>query len=179
MRRETASRPCINPPLANGLKQHVRAGFTLIELLVVLVVMGIALSLIVVQLLPDERAILREEAQRLALLMENASLEARANGRSLAWSGEKNYYRFWQKNEYAEWVQLESDQAFRARTLPEGISIASVRVEDQTLPTGTYLVLSAHAFALPFQIRLASRHVHANILGRSTGRVVVEIVDVE
>ncbi len=56
--------------------------------------MGIALGMVAVQLMPDERAALREEAQRLALLLENAEMEARASGRSLAWSAEKNGYRF-------------------------------------------------------------------------------------
>jgi len=178
-----------SPPLTHNKKN----GFTLIELLVVLVVMGIALSMVVVQLLPDERAVLREEAQRLALLLENAGLEARANGRSLAWTvgnnsaannadgnnnaDIKNGYRFWQKNEYSEWTRIEDDRVFRARTLTEGVRVAEVRVEDQPLPAGEYLVLSAHAFTLPFQIQLVSGHAKANVIGHSTGTVSVQMSD--
>jgi len=172
----------------NNLTRNKKNGFTLIELLVVLVVMGIALSMVVVQLLPDERAILREEAQRLALLLENAGLEARANGRSLAWTvgnnnadgnntDVKNGYRFWQKNEYSEWIRIEDDRVFRARTLTDGVRVAEVRVEEQPLPAGEYLVLSAHAFTLPFQIQLASGHARANVVGHSTGTVSVQMSD--
>ena len=59
-------------------KLRSKKGFTLIELLVVLVIIGIALGLVMVQLMPDRRAQLREESERLALLLENAGMEARA-----------------------------------------------------------------------------------------------------
>ena len=73
-------------------------GFTLVELLVVLVVIGITLGMTMVQLMPDNRAVLRQEAERLALLLENATLEAQASGQTLGWSGEASHYRFWKKN---------------------------------------------------------------------------------
>lgn len=176
-----------SPPLTHN-KQN---GFTLIELLVVMVVMGIALGAVVLQLLPDERAILREEAQRLALLLENAGLEARASGRSLAWTVDKNNsdpnspgehnssrgdtYRFWQKNEYSDWIKIEHDPVFRARALADGVQVARVSIEDQPLPAGEYLVLSAHSFALPFQIQLQTTHVTANVIGHSTGKVSIQM----
>jgi general secretion pathway protein H len=70
-------------------------GFTLVELLVVLVVIGITLGMTTLQLMPDNRAVLREESTRLALLLENAGLEAQASGRTLGWSGEGSNYLFW------------------------------------------------------------------------------------
>ena len=155
--------------------QSFHCGFTLIELLVVLVVMGIALGLVAVQLMPDNRAILREEAQRLALLVENAGMEARVSGRPLAWSGEKNSYRFWKKNDYADWVRIEDDAAFRARTLPEGMHIVEVSVEEQALKPGEYLALSANSFPLPFRIRLESEQARASVIGSSTGTVSVQL----
>lgn len=72
-------------------------GFTLVELLVVLVVIGITLGMTMVQLMPDDRAVLRQEAERLALLLENATLEAQASGQTMGWSGEASHYRFWKK----------------------------------------------------------------------------------
>lgn len=170
-----------SPPLTHN-KQN---GFTLIELLVVMVVMGIALGAVVLQLLPDERSILREEAQRLALLLENAGLEARASGRSLAWTVDQNNssrndtYRFWQKNEYSEWIKIEHDPAFRARALADGVQVAKVSIEDQPLPAGELLVLSAHSFALPFRIQLQTAHVTANVIGHSTGKVSIQLHDAQ
>jgi general secretion pathway protein H len=147
-------------------------GFTLIELLVVLVVMGIALGLVMVQLMPDQRAPLREEAARLALLLENAGLEARASGRSLAWSGEKNNYRFLSKNAYGDWLRIDDDSSFRPRTMPEGVNISEIRVEEQPIRPGDFVLLSAHAFAVPFRIRLSNEYGTASVTGKSTGDVV-------
>ncbi len=151
------------------------AGFTLIELLVVIVVMGIALGMVVVQLMPDNRAVLREESQRLALLLENAGMEARSSGRTLAWSAEKNGYRFWTKNDYGDWVALDNDSIFRSRELPEGVQVGQVSVETQPLKPGEHLALSAASFALPFNIRLVSSNASANITGSSTGAVTARL----
>jgi len=154
-------------------------GFTLVELLVVLVVMGIALGMVVVQLMPDDRTTLREEAARLALLLENAGLEARSSGRSMAWSAEKTHYLFWKKNDYNDWARIEDDTSFRPRILPEGIQINEVTVEEQPLKPGEPLALSASSFALPFRIRMSNAAFSANVIGKSTGEVIVESNDTE
>lgn len=150
-----------------------RNGFTLIELLVVLVVMGVALGMVAVQLMPDDRVALREEAQLLALLLENAEMEARASGRPLAWSAENNGYRFWKKNEYGEWVRLDDDTMFRPRSLPSGLGITEVSVETQPLQPGEVISLNAFSFTPPFSIRLSTEHASANVTGSSTGTVSV------
>lgn len=159
------------------MHQTFQRGFTLIELLVVLVVMGIALGLVMVQLMPDHRAPLREEAARLALLLENAGLEARASGRSLAWSGEKNNYRFFNKNEYGDWVPIDDGSSFRPRTLPEGVGIGEISVEEQVLKPGEFVVLSANSYAVPFLIRMSSEYGSASVSGKSTGDVVSALDD--
>lgn len=148
-----------------------RRGFTLVELLVVLVVMGVALGMAMLQLMPDNRAVLRKEAERLALLLENAGMEAQASGRSLAWSGEQSNYRFWKKNDYNDWVRIEDDTQFRPRVLPEGIRIGQMTIEDLPVKPGDRLSLSAYGFALPFRIRLGNEYGNASIIGKSTGEV--------
>jgi len=146
---------------------------------VVLVVMGIALGMVMVQLMPDHRAPLREEAARLALLLENAGMEARASGRSMAWSGEKNSYRFLSRNEYGDWVRIDDDSSFRPRTLPAGVNIGEVSVEEQALKPGEYILLSANSFAAPFRIHLSSEFGGASVTGKSTGDVVFSLDDVQ
>ncbi|MDO8206259.1 MAG: prepilin-type N-terminal cleavage/methylation domain-containing protein [Gallionella sp.] len=150
---------------------HPERGFTLVELLVVLVVMGIALGATMVQLMPDNRAVLRQESARLALLLENAALEAQASGRPLAWSGEASHYRFWKKNDYNDWVRIEDDTLFRPRELPEGIRISQITVEALTLKPGDKLSLSAHGFCLPYRIRIGNQYGNASVIGKSTGEV--------
>lgn len=163
-RKFSANRPALG-------EAPFQCGFTLIELLIVLVVMGVALGLVMVQLMPDHQAPLREESARLALLLENAGLEARASGRSLAWSGEKNRYRFLSKNAYGDWVRIDDDSLFRPRTMPEGVNISEVSVEEQPIKPGEYVLLSAHSFAVPFRVRLNSEYGSASVTGKSTGDV--------
>lgn len=149
-------------------------GFTLVELLVVMVVMGIALGIVVVQLMPDDRTTLREEAARLALLLENAGLEARSSGRSMAWSSENTRYLFWKKNAYNDWTRIEDDTIFRPRVLPQGIQIGDVTQDDQPLKPGEHLALRASAFAPPFRIKMSNNSAGTTIIGKSTGEVIVQ-----
>jgi general secretion pathway protein H len=156
---------------------RIQQGFTLVELLVVLVVMGIALGIVVVQLMPDDRAALREEAARLALLLENAGLEARSSGRSMAWSAENNGYLFWKKNNYNDWARIEDDSMFRPRKLPEGTRIGEITLEDQPLKPGEQIALSASAYAPPFRIKISNATASATINGKSTGEVIVQLLE--
>ncbi len=159
---------------ARSRMQNAQGGLTLIEMMVVLVVMGIVLGMAAVQFMPDEREVLRQEAQRLALLLENAGMEARASGRSLAWSPEAHGYGFWTRNDFGDWVRIENDEEFRARIFPEHVHIASVTVESQPLQPGARLLLSAASFTLPFQIILVNANAKAGVVGGSTGSVTVE-----
>ena len=153
---------------------RAQQGFTLIELLVVLVVMGIALGIVVVQLMPDDRTILREEAARLALLLENAGLEARSSGRSMAWSSENTNYLFWRKNDYNDWARIQDDTPFRPRVLPDGMQIGEVSLDGQLVKPGEQLALSASAYALPFRIRITYASASTSVVGKSTGEVIVQ-----
>jgi general secretion pathway protein H len=156
----------------------IHQGFTLVELLVVMVVMGIALGIVVVQLMPDDRTSLREEAARLALLLENAGLEARSSGRSMAWSSENTSYLFWKKNNYNDWTRIEDDTIFRPRELIQGIQIGEVTLDNQPIQSGEHLALSSSAFAPPFRIHMSNKSFSTTIIGKSTGEVIVQPDDI-
>jgi general secretion pathway protein H len=155
-------------------KLHEQRGFTLLELLVTLVVMSIAIGLAMLNIMPDERSQLRTETERLALLLENAGLEARISGRPIAWSSTKSGYQFWRKNDYNDWVRTEEAGAFRSRKLPEGMTISEVIVEDQPLKRDDLLSFSTSVLPQPYDIRMNYGSVTLHIIGKSTGEISIQ-----
>ena len=104
-------------------------GFTLIEMLVVLLIMGLLVGLVSAIVRPDDRALLRVEAERLAQLLDLAATESRLTGKSIAWIADGPGYRFWRFQEDTDWSEIRDSDPLRARTLPQGITISGLQVE--------------------------------------------------
>ena len=136
------------PTLATGccsapaLRQAGQRGFTLIELLVVLAIMGVLSVAVSLTLSTDGRRAANNDVQRLALLLETASLETQAGGRQLAWSTQDGGYSFWEMGDAREqrWQPLPNDALFRTRRLAEGLHIQREEIDGQTLPEGALLI---------------------------------------
>jgi len=69
-------------------------GFTLIELMVVIVIIGIASAAISLSIRPDPTRLMREDAQRLAQLLEAAQSEVHLDGRPIILRANSEGYRF-------------------------------------------------------------------------------------
>ncbi len=149
-------------------------GFTLIELLVVLVIVGIVLGIASVQLMPDDASRLRRTGEQLALLLENAGLDARSSGVVMAWVGKRDRYLFFQRNAQGVWEAVDSG-SFRPRALEEGITIASIELDGKPVALGSRLPLSATSFASPFNIKLATGASVLYVVGDGGGKVSVTL----
>lgn len=106
------------------------SGFTLIEMLVVVLIVGLFAGLASAILRPDERILLRDEAERLAQLLDLAALEARYSGVPVAWTSDGKGYRFWRFQENDGWSELRDNEPLRARALPQGIVLSGLRIEN-------------------------------------------------
>ncbi len=146
----------------------------MIELLVVMVVIAVTLGMVAVQLMPDDGTRLRTAGEQLALLLENAGLEARSTGIAMAWVGKRNEYLFFQRNEQGVWESIDQG-SFRPRALEEGITIASVEVDGKPVDLGSRLPLSATSFASPFKIKLAAGASVLFVDGNGVGTVSVTL----
>ena len=94
-----------------------------------MLIIGIVLSVISVNLSPDRESAVREEAQRLALLLQTAQQEAILQGKVLAVALEREGYAFQILNEKLEFKPLDGDEVLRVRLLPPGIVISGVDIE--------------------------------------------------
>lgn len=146
-------------------------GFTLIEVLVALVIMGLFAGLVTVIVRPDERALLRVEAERLAQLLDLAGIEARISGKPIAWTADGPGYRFWRYRENTGWLEIRGDELLRARTLPQGMTIASLLIETMRARDAMRLEFSPQGSTMAYVIKLALGAEYYTVAGSPVGDV--------
>ena len=152
-------------------------GFTLIELLVVLAILGVLSVAVSLTVSTDGRRAANTDVQRLALLLETATLETQAGGRQIAWSTQDDVYSFWEISDPLEqrWLPLSDDEGFRTRRLAEGLHINLVEIDGQALAPGALLIFNRGDPPL-FRIVLALPNASAEggrveLRGTASGRV--------
>jgi general secretion pathway protein H len=95
---------------------------------VVLLIMGLFAGLVAAIARPDERALLRLEAERLAQLLDLAAAESRLTGKPIAFTAEMSKYSFSRWRDDAGWFEARED-SLRPRSLPPGMAISGLRIE--------------------------------------------------
>lgn len=110
--------------------RHGSRGFTLIELLVVMLLMVIVLAMVGLGIGGSESREVREEADRIAVLLQGARQESILQGKVFAVLFSANGYEFLVlDNQKRKFVPLKGDDMLRARRLPAAMSIRSVTVD--------------------------------------------------
>lgn len=130
-------------------------GFTLIEVLVVLLIMGLFVGLVSAIVRPDDRGLLRVEAERLGQLLDLAAAESRLTGKSIAWTTDGPGYRFWQFQEDTGWSEIRDSDLLRARTLPQGMMISGLQVETMRPQGVMRLEFTAYGPTLAFNVEMS------------------------
>lgn len=157
-----------------GLRQAAhRRGFTLIELLVVLLVMGLLAGAVTIAAQPDERTLLRVEAERLARLLDLAAMESRLSGRPMAWAADGGAYRFWRFSAGLGWARIADDALYRARTLPQGMSIVAMTSETMAFPHPMRIEFHSFGGAVPFSIEMSLGAARYALVGSAIGEISV------
>ena len=148
-----------------------RRGFTLIEMLVVLMIMGLFVGLVSAITRPDDRAVLRLEAERLAQLLDFAAAEAQLTGKSIAWTGEASGYRFWRAGDDANWSEIRDSELLRTRTLSQGVAVSGFRVENMRPQGAMRLEFAPQGSPLAFTIAMSLGTERYAVTGSPVGDV--------
>jgi|GEM_PF-2709540 general secretion pathway protein H len=111
----------------------VQSGFTLMELLVVMILLAILAGSIGSRLVVDSSAGIRDEANRLAVLLQTTQQQSVLEGRVYAVQFDVNGYRFLALNDKNELETIHDDSLFRQRLWPPNMAVEEIRVEDRPL----------------------------------------------
>jgi len=144
-------------------------GFTLIEVLVVVAIIVVIVGLAGVQLLRGPADIVREESERLALLLRAAREEAILQGRVYAFGAGRETYRFLRLEPDGRLKTTTDDQVFRPQRLPQGITIASLKIEGVGDADQEGLVFLPSGELPAFRIVVAGGGVSWSIVGAPDG----------
>ncbi|HVY07579.1 MAG TPA: GspH/FimT family pseudopilin [Burkholderiales bacterium] len=156
---------------ARSVSKRALRGFTLIEIMVVIIIMGLFVGLVSNVIGPDDRSLLRLETQRLAQLLGLAATEARLTGKRIAWTADKSGYKFWRFSADEGWLEIHDVDSLRPRTLPQGMELTGMRVEDSLPQQDMRLEFNSSGPSLAFVIELTLGASRCSVEGSPIGDV--------
>lgn len=157
--------------------QRTQRGFTLIEVAVVMLVIVIVLGIVSINLGPDRETPVRDEARRMAALLQTAQQESILQGKILAVAIERQGYYFLMLNDNNEFKPVDGDEVLRARPLPSGIVISTVDIEgmpDDGETQTPRLILLPTGELSPFTVIFSQGDVRWRVEGTLTGEITAQ-----
>jgi type II secretion system protein H len=143
----------------------------LIEVMVVVVLIAVLSSMVVLATLPNEGAQAEREARRLASLLELSLAEARASGRTIAWSPEGGGYSFWQRSGEGEWTRYPDTSIYRQRVFGGNTEFRRVLVDARELAPGDRVILSPYGSRGLIEATIAGGQAQFILRGGVVGRI--------
>ncbi|MBI4756227.1 MAG: hypothetical protein HY778_12585 [Betaproteobacteria bacterium] len=98
-----------------------------------LVILAVAMTAASFSMRINDERTLRQESERLALLLELGMRQARLGGDDLAWSCNDRGYAFWKAGAAGQWEALPGDAQLRPRELPGSLRLAARTADGRPL----------------------------------------------
>jgi len=172
---EKTAMSCLTPFCFSSGRGAGNKGFTLIEVAVVMLVIVIVLGIVSVNLEPDRDSIVRDEANRLALLLQTAQQESILQGKVIAVVVERQGYYFLVMDDKSEFKPLSQDDVLYPRSLPQDVVISSVDIEGASDTEKPRLILLPTGELSVFTVTLSRGATRWLVKGELTGEITAQI----
>jgi general secretion pathway protein H len=148
------------------------SGFTLVELLVVLVISGILLGAVTLNSTLGEREWLRQEARRIALLLQMARDEAIVRDHPISFVLDEYRYHFLIRQNTG-WELLKDDPILREREFAHGPLALMLSPATNTQTTMT-ITFGREPISQPFVLTLSHNGQNASVWADGVGNFQVK-----
>lgn len=145
-------------------------GFTLIELAIVLLIITITIGLVGINLQRGDSNRVREEADRIVVLLQAAREEAILQGQVFAVQFTREGYSFQRLNAKGKLETIKTDDVLISRALPDGVTL-TFELEGATAETEAGLILDPSGSFLPFVLTLRAGAATWKALGLANGKI--------
>jgi general secretion pathway protein H len=152
------------------LRAHfINSGFTLIELAVILLIITITIAMVGINLQRGDTNRVREEADRIVILLQAAREEAILQGQVLAVQFSKEGYQFLRLDK-DKLTLIETDEVLSPRVLPDGVTL-SFELDGVAADKQAGLILDPSGNFPPFVLTLHAGEAVWQALGLANGKI--------
>ena len=163
--------PCPPPPGGRGswYTSPLQSGLTLIEILVVILILAGILGMVTLRLTRDDRDLVRDEADRLVVLLQAAREEAILQGGLLAFEMTHEGYRFLRPGDKNRFVPV-GDGPLGPHKFPPRME-ARLEIDGQSDSERQGMVLDPGGNLPAFNLRINLHESHWWVLGGQNGKI--------
>ena len=157
---------------ARGHLPRLTAGFTLIEILVVMLLLVIVIGMVGLSVSGGEHRAVREESERLSVLLHAVQQEAILQGKVYAVEFGSDGYEFHILAQDGKFQSLaRTDDMLRARTLPPAMEIRSVTIEGAPAGEASRVVFYPTGETPVFSVSFVQNNAHWRVEGQINGSI--------